>query len=50
LGKNEKVYRMIIIPKRQLIKRGKFYVEVIDIKSMTRKLIRRDRIIKVTLT
>lgn len=50
LGKNEKIYRMVVIPERQLIKRGKMYVEIIDVKAMIRKLIRRDRIVKAKLT
>ena len=50
LGKNEKIYRMVVIPQRQLIKRGNMYIQIIDIKSMTRKLIRRDRIVKARLT
>lgn len=50
LGKNEKIYRMVVIPERQLIKRGKMYIEIIDVKAMIRKLIRRDRIVKAKLT
>lgn len=49
-GNNEKVYRMVVIPERSLIKRGKMYIEIIDVNSMFRKLIRRDRIIKANLT
>lgn len=49
-GNNEKVYRMIVIPERNLIKRGKMYIQIIDVNSMFRKLIRRDRIIKAKLT
>jgi len=41
---------MVVIPERQLIKRGKMYVEIIDVKAMIRKLIRRDRIVKAKLT
>ena len=49
-GSNEKVYRMIVIPEKSLIKRGKMYVQIIDVNLLVRKLIRRDRIIKVQLT
>ena len=49
-GKNEKIYRMVVIPEKQLIKRGNMYIQIIDIKAMIRKLIRKDRIIKMTLT
>lgn len=46
----KKVYRMVVIPKKSLIKRSKLYIEVIDVKSLTRKLFRRDRIVKAQLT
>lgn len=49
-GKNEKIYRMVVIPEKQLIKRGNMYIQIIDVKAMIRKLIRRDRIIKMILT
>lgn len=49
-GSNEKVYRMIVIPEKSLIKRGKMYVQIIDVNLLVRKLIRKDRIIKVQLT
>lgn len=50
LGKNEKVYRLVVIPERQLINKGRMYIEIIDVNSKTRKLFRKDRIIKVSLT
>ena len=49
-GNNEKVYKMAVIPKKSLIKKGRMYIEIIDVKSLTRKILKRDRIIKVKLT
>lgn len=46
----KKVYRFVVIPKKTFIKRGKMYIQMIDIKSLTRKLFRFDRIINAKLT
>lgn len=46
----KKVYRMVVIPEKSLIKRSKLYIEVIDVKQLKRKLFRRDRIVKAQLT
>ena len=48
--RNERIYRLVVVPRHSLTNWGKKYIEVIDVRAMRRKIFKIHNISKVKLT